>query len=406
MSEAALTTTAATVADPTEAMFAWIRTMLETSPVLVDDQQVWQVFAHDEVARVLSDPATFSSDTSRFNPPQSDGDLFTKGNIVAMDPPRHRAMRSLVSAVFTPRVVAGLAPRIAEVTASLLDAVEGQDRFDVVDALAYPLPITVIAQLLGVPSEDQARFRSWAEVLFSQQAPDATVLPSPEAIKEVMAAIEPTLREMNAYLLAHVQRRRSRPTEDLIGRLTAAEVDGQRLADEEIVGFAAVLLLAGHVTTTALLGNAVLCLDRHPDAAAELRADPGLLPAAIEEVLRVRTPFPRMGRVTTVDTHLGDRAVPAGRLVIPWVAAANRDPARFPDPGRFDIHRNTTGHLAFGHGIHFCIGAPLARLEGKIALGMLLERYPTLAVDHTTPVEFHNPWVMIAVKRLVVQTVA
>jgi cytochrome P450 len=240
--------------------------------------------------------------------------------------------------------------------------------------------------------------------LFSQKAPEGSVLPSPEDIKEMVEAVAPTMHEMNAYLLDHVRQRRTRPTTDLIGRLTAAEVDGQRLEDEEIVGFAAVLLLAGHVTTTALLGNAVLSLDLHPEAAAELRADPGLLPAAIEEVLRVRSPFPRLGRVTTVDTHLGGRAVPAGRLVIPWVAAANRDPARFPDPARFDIHRNTTGHLAFGHGIHFCIGAPLARLEGKIALSMLMERYPTLAVDQTTPVEFYNPYVMIAVKRLPIHT--
>ena len=404
MSEVGLSAPEATVEDPTEALFAWFRTMLETSPVLVDDQQVWQVFDYAEVTRILSDPATFSSDTSGFNPAQNDLDLFTKGNIVAMDPPRHRALRSLVSAVFTPRVVAGLAPRIAEVTASLLDAVEGQERFDLVDALAYPLPITVIAELLGVPSADQPRFRAWAEVLFSQQDPEPTAFPSPEVIKEMVEAVAPTLHEMNAYLLDHVQRRRTRPTDDLIGRLTAAQVDGQRLEDEEIVGFAAVLLLAGHITTTALLGNAVLTLDRHPEAAAELRADPGLLPAAIEEVLRVRSPFPRLGRVTAVDTHLGGREVPAGRLVIPWVAAANRDPARFPDPARFDIHRNTAGHLAFGHGIHFCIGAPLARLEGKIALGMLMERYPTLAVDPTTPVEFHNPWVMIAVKRLPVRT--
>ncbi len=406
MSEAGLTVPAVTVADPAEAVFAWFRTMLATDPVHVDDQQVWQVFNYADVTRILSDPATFSSDTSRFNPAQSDVDLFTQGNIVAMDPPRHRALRSLISAVFTPRVVAGLAPRIAAITASLLDAVDGQERFDLVDSLAYPLPITVIAELLGVPSQDQPRFRTWAEVLFSQQAPDATVIPSPEVIKEMMEAIAPTLREMNAYLLEHARQRRIRPADDLIGRLTAAEVDGQRLADEEIVGFAAVLLLAGHVTTTALLGNAVLTLDRHPAAAAELRADPRLLPTAIEEVLRVRTPFPRLGRVTTVDTHLGGRAIPAGHLVIPWVAAANRDPARFPDPERFDLHRTNPGHLAFGHGIHFCIGAPLARLEGKIALGMLLERYPTLTVDHAAPVEFQNPWVMMAVKRLPVRIVA
>ncbi|MGH3976503.1 MAG: cytochrome P450 [Pseudonocardiaceae bacterium] len=388
--------------DPADAVFAWFRTMLDTQPVqpvVLDDNQLWQVFSYTDVSRILSDTVTFSSDTTALTPPQADLDLFTKGNIVVMDPPRHRKMRTLVSQVFTPRVVAALAPRIAEITTSLLDSADGTDRFDLVDALAYPLPVTVIAELLGVPAQDLPQFRIWAEALFNQQTVDATTV----ITEEIVNAIAPTVRELNEYLLGHIRARRQQPADDLISRLIAAEVDGERLADEEIVGFAGILLFAGHITTTALLGNAVLCFDRHPRAAAAVRADRNLLPAAIEEVLRFRSPIPRLARVTTTDVELGGHTIPAGQLVMPWIAAANRDAARCPDPDRFDIHRNSAGHLAFGHGIHFCIGAPLARLEAKIALDILLTRYQDIVVDDAGSIEFQNPWEMISVKQLPVR---
>jgi cytochrome P450 len=309
--------------DPADAVFTWLRTMLDTKPVHLDDNQRWQVFSYVDVARILADPATFSSDTTAaFNLPQPDFDLFDKGNIVTKDPPRHRKLRMLVSQVFTPRVVAGLAPRISQITTSLLDAVDGEDRLDLVNALAYPLPVTVIAELLGMPAQDQPRFRAWAEVLFNQQTVDATTI----ITEELVNAMAPTIREMNEYMLAHIRRCRQQPADDLIGKLITAEVDGERLADEEIVGFAGLLLFAGHITTTTLFSNAVLCFDRHPEAAAAVRADRDLLPAAIEEVLRFRSPFPRLVRVTTTDTEIGDHAVPAGQLVIPWIAA--RQPGR------------------------------------------------------------------------------
>jgi cytochrome P450 len=386
--------------DPAEGIFAWFRTMLASAPVHCDANGLWHVFDHADVSAVLSDPATFSSDDTVFNPPQEDIDLFAKGNIVDMDPPQHRKLRGLVSRVFTPRVVAAMSDRIEQISASLLDEVQDQAAFDLVDTLAYPLPVTVIAELLGVPTQDLPLFRGWAEALFSVQV-DASTLPG----EELNAYVAPIMREMNHYLLEHIRHRRAHPADDLLGRLTTARLDGEALQDDEIIGFAGLLLLAGHVTTTALLGNAILCLCRRPDAAGELRADLSLLPGAIEEVLRMRTPFPRVSRVTTRETSLAGKTVPPRRLVIPWVGAANRDPVCFAEPDRFDIHRDGHAQLAFGHGIHFCLGAPLARLEGRIALAMLLTRYRDIVVD-LPRVEYHNPWVMVAARRLPVQVVA
>jgi cytochrome P450 len=389
------------VDDPAEEVFAWFRTMQAEHPVYRDDNGLWHVFAYADVARVLTDPPTFSSDDRAFNPRQVDIDRFSQGSIVNLDPPRHRQLRSLVGQAFTPRVITGLSGRVDRITRELLDRVRGRESFDLVDTLAYPLPVTVIAQLLGIPAQDMPLFRRWAEGLFSIQGVDSSTLPS----EELNAQVAPIIREMNSYLLDHIRARRRRPTDDLIGRLTGARVDGIGLQDDEIVGFAGVLLLAGHVTTTALLGNAVLCLDRHPEALAHLRADRALLPAAIEEVLRYRSPFPRLSRVTTCEVQLGDQVIPARRLVMPWIGAANRDPARFVDPERFDIHRQTAGHLAFGHGIHFCIGAPLARLESRIALGILLDRYREIAVDRAAT-QYNNPWTMVAPRRLPVHVPA
>jgi cytochrome P450 len=213
------------------------------------------------------------------------------------------------------------------------------------------------------------------------------------------------MREMNRYLLAQISRRRARPGGDLLSALVSAEVEGARLEDEEIVGFAGLLLIAGHITTTALLGNAILTLDEHPAAAAALRAEPGALPTAIEEVLRYRPPFPRLIRRATREVAFGARVVRAGELLLLWIASANRDAARFDEPDRFDIRRKPNPHLAFGHGIHFCVGAPLARLEAKIALELLLARYREIRVARDEPGESYDPRVIISARRLPVDVV-
>jgi cytochrome P450 len=361
-----------------------------------DKQQCWQVLGHPEAVAVLSDPALFSSDLTVLRPDQDDLALFQRGNFVNMDPPQHRKLRTLVSQAFTPRVVGDLEPRIAELTNELLD--QAGERFDLIDALAYPLPVIVIAELLGIPTSDRGLFRTWADVLIGQDVdPDQAL---GEVSEKTLMAVAPTVREMNAYFLDYIRSRRAGPGSDLTSKLVQAEVDGERLADEEIIGFVGLLLIAGHITTTATLGNSVVTFQENPDAVAEVRADPTLLPAAIEEVLRVRTPFPRLGRITKVDTEVGGVRIPAGQIVLPWLAAANRDQRVFTEPHRFDIHRAPNPHLTFGHGIHFCLGAPLARLEARVALRLLLERYRDVEVAGDEQVEHRNPWTMVGVTRL------
>ncbi|MGC5260431.1 cytochrome P450 [Streptomyces cyaneofuscatus] len=387
----------ATAQDPTEELFSWFRTKLDTTPVYRDEEKGWQVFGYDDIARILADTTTFSSDTARaFNPPQPDLDFFDMGNLVTTDPPRHRQLRSLINSGFTPRAVAGLTPMIERITHTLLDAVDGKDRFDLIDSVAYALPITVICELLGLPMEDEPLFRVWGEALGTV---DAATVP-PDQLRDEVA---PAVRDMNAYLMDQVRRRRKQPTDDVISKLANAEVDGKQLEDGEIVGITGLTMFAGHATTMALIANAVLLFDRHPESGAAVRADRSLLRNAAEEVLRLRPPFPRLARVVTADTEIGGHAIAAGELVTPWIGAGNRDASRFPDPDRFDIHRHTGSSLVFGQGIHFCLGAPLARLEGRIALDILMDRYADISVDASEPVEFENPWQLITPKRLPVR---
>jgi cytochrome P450 len=241
----------------------------------------------------------------------------------------------------------------------------------VVDDLAFPLPITVIAELLGVPRSDQEQFRQWTADIIGTDP-----VKQPAATQKVRRSIAATIEE-----------RRKAPREDLISGLLAAKIDGEALPEHELFGLCSLLLVAGHETTTGLLSNAIVCLDEHPDATRQLLAQPELLPSAIEEILRYRGIVHSITRVATVDTVFNGQQIKAGDLVMTLFAAANFDETQFPHADTFDIRRTPNRHLSFGHGIHFCLGAPLARLEARIALGAMLERWPNLQRNRAVPLE-------------------
>ncbi|MGW5717843.1 cytochrome P450 [Amycolatopsis sp. NPDC003865] len=363
------------------------------------DLGFWNVYGHPEAEEVLRDPATYSSDTTRLVPKDLmagqdvdvDFEELQAGNLLQLDPPLHNKMRKLVSRAFTPKVVADLEPRIAAVTRELLDAAGSAGRLELVEDLAYPLPVIVIAELLGVPASDRTLFKGWVDKLFDSSE-QFSLKEQTEGRQEAVKKSLEGQKALTDYLGTHVDERRKQPREDLLTKLVEAELDGERLTRNEVVNFANVLLLAGHITTTMLLGNAVLCLDTHPEWDERVRADRSLVPPVIEESLRYLSPFAAVARATNREVELGGTTVPADRMLMVWVAAANRDDRVFADPDTFNPLRDPNPHLAFGRGIHFCIGAPLARLEGRVALNILFDRYPALRTIPGEPPKFQiNP---------------
>ena len=360
--------------------------------------RLWIVACYDDVKRVLSDHSVFSSDFSRLMSASSGGPR-VRASLIAADPPVHTTLRHLVSRAFTPRVVANLEPRVTEIAHGLLDEVDQRGRFDLIGDFAYPLPVIVIAEMLGVPPEDRAQFKIWSERLTrsadrfftgdeTPRQPAADGLP-PEMVDDLAP-----------YFRGIIARRRAEPCDDLISRLIAAEIDGERLTEREVVAFCSLLLIAGNVTTTNLIGNAMRLLLQHPAALERLRADPSLIPGALEEVLRHRSPVQFMFRVAARETEIQGRRVEAGDRIVALIGSANRDERRFPAAHRFDITRDPNPHIAFGHGVHYCLGAPLARLEGRVALTTLLERMRRLRRVGIGPLEPEDAFILHGVKRL------
>jgi cytochrome P450 len=332
---------------------------------------------HATVASILRDRRFSSSSVHQrgYRPPSYPPDDPRAGlpaeDLLTVDPPDHTRLRRLVSGAFTPRTVAGLEPWIREVTVRLVAAADGAAGFDLIDALAFPLPIAVICHLLGVPAEDRAKFRAWGHGVAAALDPQTGA-----AARAQTRAAELALTR---YLQDLVRDRRANPDDSILSALIAAEEEGDRLTTGEIVSTALVLLIAGFETTVNLIGNGTVALLRDPDSWNQLRQDPALVPAAVEEMLRYDSPVQMTGRVATEEVEIGGGVIAAGKPVIVFIGGANRDPELFEQPDEFLIGRPDPGrHLAFSLGLHHCLAPSLARLEGRIAIEELTRRYPAL----------------------------
>jgi len=362
-------------ADP-HADYAWMREERPISRVITPlGNAVWLVTRYADAREALTDPRLHKDNEefrllmeARYGPGRRTFEDAINAHMLSADPPDHTRLRKLVGKAFTGRAIAALRPRIEEIAAGLLDAMEaGPDRVDLLDAYAFPLPITVICELLGVPMDDRDDFRTWSN----------TILQSGDADAHTAAGLA-----MAQYLTALVDERRAHPTDDMLGAIVRASEDTDQLSRHEAISMAFLLLVAGHETTVNLIGTGTYALLRHPSQLAALRADPELVPNAVEEFLRWDGPVHLATvRFTASPTVIGGVEIPAGEVVLVSLTSANRDPDRYPDADALDVRRQAASHLAFGHGIHHCLGAPLARLEGEIAFTRLLERFPDLALD-------------------------
>jgi len=366
---------------------SWLRGIRSGRPVEYSEEMgVWNVLDYQEVFDVISDPVTFSNRTAQVAAITIDAS-YTDGDFAQMDPPEQTRYRKLVSRAFTARTVAALEPRAAEISEGLLDAMMGKERIELVEDLAYPLPLLVICELMGIPAEDQELFKKKAFLIMEQLNGMAFLNPNEDAQASVDAAVE-QFQPMIAYMHEQIGERRKKPRDDMMSELVKAEVEGQRLTDTEIANIANFILIAGHITTTMLIGNTVLCLDSDPDAFAAVRADRSLVPSAIEESMRVLTPSAAVSRRSTRDVEIGGSTIPADQFILAWAGSANRDPRKFGNPEVFDPARDPNAHLGFGYGVHFCLGAGLARLGARVALNALLDRFPVLRTDPDYPPRF------------------
>ncbi len=335
----------------------------------------WLFTRHADTDAVLRDHRRFGNDPRKgdLKPRQRamlpSPDEFT---MLLLDPPDHPRLRALVNKAFTPKAVNALEPHIRSILGTLLDEIDDPGGFDLMRAVAQPLPVIVIAEMLGVAPEDRTQFKIWSE----QRAR----LLEPTISRRERAAGAAASRAFDAYFRSIIEQRRAAPQEDIVSALVQAEDEGERLNEREVLNMLRLLLVAGNETTTNLIGNGMLALLRNPDQLQRLRDDPGLIPQAVEELLRFDPPVQADFRRTLVDCEINGFSLRKRDNIVLLLGAANRDPDVFEDPDRLDVGRGRSAHLSFGRGIHHCLGAPLARLEGRIALEMLLERFSSIGL--------------------------
>ena len=342
--------------------------------------QGWVFTRHADVNAILRDHRRFGTDPRKGTIPALRRAMLPppeEYTMLMLDPPDHTRLRALVNKAFTPRAVAALEPRIRGNLAALLDDIADPAAFDLMESVARPLPVIVIAEMLGVPPEDKAMFRSWS-------AKRARLLEPTIGIREWRGG-KAAGKAFDAYFRRIIRERRASPRDDIVSALLRAQDEDARLSDRETLNMLRLLLAAGNETTVNLIGNGILALLQHPDQLERLRDDPGLIPGAVEELLRFDSPVQADFRRVLVDCEVDGHALRQRENVVLLLGAANRDPEVFEDPDRLDVGRHARQHLSFGRGIHHCLGAPLARLEGRIALEMLLERFRSMKLTGDRP---------------------
>ena len=331
-----------------------------------DGQRGWLVTRFEDAMGILKDPRFIKDFSKLYGSSMDQMSVFTQ-NMLFSDPPDHKRLRGLAQKAFTPKMIAGMRDRIQEITDSLLADLEGREQINLIDDFAFPLPIIVICEILGVPSEDRDKFRTWSNSLIEGTS------------GEVGVSVYQHMNQFIEYLGQWFAKVKDQPGEDLISKLIIAEEQGDRLTEKELFGVVSLLIIAGHETTVNLIGNTVLALLDHPEQQQLLREQPELVPQAVEESLRFNGPVEfSTSRWAGEDLDINGKRMHRGDLVVVSLNAANHDPEKWTDPEVFDIRREKSPHLAFGMGIHFCLGAPLARLEGEIAISSLLQHFPAM----------------------------
>jgi cytochrome P450 len=373
--------------------FSWYRKMQQESPVYYDPDFMlswgskgsWQVFRHADVKQVLGDYKTFSNDCF---PNPDDNPIST--NLANTDPPIHRNLRSIISKAFVPSVINDLGPWIRHISHEMLDPVLKSGEMDFVHDFAGPIPVRVITRLLGVPDHNYKQVHSWSKAITA----------NPAEIEDFMAVFQRTQQEMVEFFLLLIEERVKNPQKDLISDLIAAEVDGKKLSKEDLVSFCMILLIAGNDTTTNLLGSTVLTLIEHPEIQEHLIQNPTDIPKVIQEVLRYRSPVQSLSRLVTCDVEIGGHKIKKGEYITVWLGSANHDSSVFPNPEKIDINRDNHAQISFGHGIHYCIGAPLAKLEATIALEVLFQKVEQIQLKPGATLEVHPSTLFYSLKNL------
>jgi cytochrome P450 len=361
--------------------FEFYSLMRKNNPIAFDERnEQWGLYCYRDIEKILKDPLKFSSKFGPFHVPQEYQENLNRPSLLNTDPPYHRKLRSIVDTLFVPIEISKLEPRIENIANELINNIIEKDNttMDLITDFAYPLPATVIAELLGVPSEDRDTFHQWADDIVSLE------ITSDSDIDSIRKA-DKTVTDMDIYFSKLIEKKKKMPDNDLISHIIKAKVDGHSLSGKEILSFCSLLLNAGHVTTVNLIGNLVFSLLENPQEFKRLQENNNsLIKPAIEETLRYRSPVQFLFRIANADVTLSEESsvqrqkIQKGQGITLFLGSANHDESIFTDPERFDITRKNLRHLGFGNGIHFCLGAPLARLEGQIALKIILERFENL----------------------------